>query len=174
MKFSSQFFTWIVCMGLKFAESFIKHQIHPQQPQTIQKIHQLYGKEEKLVPNKIPYCYMQTVKSMYKTSLLSWLYTIFIPALNHFVNDWIFFLLFLGCHLWHFPFFFIKRLSICAKQHLSNKCCSCQMKYGIEYACLLWDSSRSQLTIRKITRFHEKILPTDFRSQIGAQIRMCA
>ena len=48
------------------------------------------------------------------------------------------------------------------------------MKYGIEYACLLWDSSRSQLTIPNITRFHEKILRKDFKSQNVAQIRMSA
>ena len=62
----------------------------------------------------------RTMKSSFvKSHRVYCIYIDVVSSLNYLIE----FLLFGVRHLWHSPFFFIKRLSICAEQHLSNKCC---------------------------------------------------
>ena len=57
--------------------------------------------------------------SFVKSHRVYCIYIHVVSSLNYLIE----FLLFGVRHLWHSPFFFIKRLSICAEQHLSNKRC---------------------------------------------------
>ena len=62
----------------------------------------------------------RTMKSSFvKSHRVYCIYIDVVSSLNYLIE----FLLFGVRHLWHSPFFFIKRLSICAEQHLSNKRC---------------------------------------------------
>ena len=78
------------------------------------------------LPNRWHPCFhcvivpFRTMKSSFvKSHRVYCIYIHVVSSLNYLIE----FLLFGVRHLWHSPFFFIKRLSICAEQHLSNKRC---------------------------------------------------